>query len=160
VTIVLMGVSGSGKTAVGTALAGQLGCRFVDGDDLHPAANVEKMAHGIPLNDTDRRPWLLAIRTVIQESEGKGQDLIVACSALKQEYRNYLNSRTHIRWVFLNGAPELIRNRLRQRAHHFMTSALLDSQLDTLQPPNDALVVHIAPPVDAVIRSIREGLGI
>src|SRR4051812_3251140 len=113
-----MGVSGSGKTTVGFALAGEQGWRFVDGDDLHPAANVEKMARGIPLDDADRWPWLLAIRNVIQEAESKSGNLIVACSALKQAYRDYLNSGTHIRWIFLTAAPELIRERLRQRGHH------------------------------------------
>ena len=155
-----MGVSGSGKTTVGTSLARELGWQFVDGDDLHPAANVEKMAHGIPLNDADRQPWLAAIRTVIQQSERTGQDLIVACSALKHEYRNYLSSGTNIRWIFLNGAPELIHERLSERAHHFMKSALLDSQLETLEPPRDALIIDIAPPVHSIIKLIRERLAI
>jgi gluconokinase len=155
-----MGVSGSGKTTIGTALARELGWRFVDGDELHPAANVGKMAQGIPLNDADRQPWLSAIRTLIQDYEAKRQDLIVACSALKQDYRNSLNSGTHIRWVFLTGSRQLIRERLTQRAHHFMKSALLDSQLETLETPRDALIVNVAPPIDVVVRFIRQGLGI
>ena len=132
----------------------------MDGDDLHPAANVEKMAHGTPLNDADRRPWLQAIRNLIQDCEENRQDLIVACSALKQEYRDFLNTDTHIRWVFLTGAPRSIRERLTQRSHHYMKSALLDSQLETLEAPRDALVTNIAGPVEGITRFIREGLGI
>jgi gluconokinase len=155
-----MGVSGSGKTTVGMALARELGWSFVDGDDLHPAANVEKMARGIALDDADRRPWLLAIRNLIQESEAGGRNLVVACSALKEDYREYLKSGTHIGWVFLTGAPQLIRDRLMQRAHHFMKSALLDSQLETLEPPRDALAVNVAPPVDELVKTIREKLAL
>jgi gluconokinase len=160
VTIVLMGVSGSGKTTVGTALSRELGWSFVDGDDLHPAANVQKMARGVALDDADRRPWLLAIRNLIQESEARDRNLVVACSALKEDYREYLNSGTHIRWVSLTGAPRLIRDRLNLRVHHFMKSVLLKSQLETLEPPSDALVVDVAPPVDEIVKTIREKLAL
>ena len=160
VTIVLMGVSGSGKTTVGTALATELGWKFIDGDDLHPAENVAKMARGIPLDDVDRAPWLLAVRNVIQEQEASSHDIVVACSALKQRYRDFLAEGTHIRWVFLAGSAAVIRARLVHRTGHFMKSVLLDSQLESLEIPGDALMVEIRSPVPDTVRSIRRGLGI
>lgn len=155
-----MGVSGSGKTTIGKALAAELGWQFVDGDDLHPAANVAKMALAIPLNDEDRKPWLLQIRRLIQEEEGGGRSMVVACSALKQVYREFLNEGTHIRWVFLDGPATVIRERLKRRNHPFMKSELLGSQLEALEAPGNALVVNIVPPVEDVVRKIRDGLGL
>ncbi len=155
-----MGVSGSGKTTIGKALAADLGWEFVDGDDLHPAANVEKMASAVPLDDNDRKPWLLRIRKLIQEEEGGGRSVVVACSALKQAYRDFLDEGTDIRWVFLDGPAAVIRERLTRRSHPFMKSELLDSQLETLEAPGNALVVDIVPPVEEVVRKIRDGMGL
>ena len=159
-TIVLMGVSGSGKTTVGTALANELGWKFIEGDELHPTANISKMALGIPLDDADRAPWLLAIRNVIQEQEASGNSIVVACSALKQSYREYLREGTHIRWVFLAGGAETIRERLEHRAGYFMKSGLLDSQLESLEVPNDALAIDLTKPVPDIVRSIRQRLRV
>src|SRR5437764_9799785 len=120
--IVLMGVSGSGKSTVGRVLAGKLGWSFVEGDDYHPPENVEKMRQGIPLNDADRAPWLAALRTRMDEALERGQNIVLACSALKHAYQDYLaqHDPAHIHYVYLHGSAELIRKRLAQRKGHFM----------------------------------------
>src|SRR3954471_20053582 len=115
--IVLMGVSGSGKTTVGQVLAGQLGWTFIDADDYHPAANIEKMRRGIPLNDDDRRPWLQALRQVVDGAGDRGENLVLACSALKHAYQEYLERDVPgcVRYVYLYGSEDLIRRRLAGR---------------------------------------------
>ncbi|TIH29946.1 gluconokinase [Subtercola vilae] len=128
-----MGVSGSGKTTVGLALASALGVSFIDGDDLHPAANKAKMAAGTPLTDSDRQPWLAAVGQVLHGEPGRGP--VVACSALKKAYRDALRSfAPDTVFLHLAGGSALIRARMVHREHHFMPAALLDSQLDTLEP--------------------------
>ena len=110
--VVLMGVSGSGKTAVGEQLAGDLGWKFYDGDDFHPQANVEKMAAGIPLNDMDRQPWLERLAALVAEVAGRGEGAVLACSALRESYREILRDGRHdVQFVYLKGSPELIRQR-------------------------------------------------
>jgi gluconokinase len=143
--VVLMGVTGSGKTTIGTLLAECMGTVFADADDYHPLANKEKMAAGHPLNDADRQPWLETLNGLLRgwyTDEVRGGGGVLACSALKEKYRETLASglpsRT-VRFVLLDGAKELIAERLAQRHHEYMNPDLLDSQIATLEPPKDAL---------------------
>ena len=144
-----MGVSGSGKTTVGTALAAALGMRFVDADDLHPASNVDKMTAGHPLTDADRWPWLDAVGAVLADGE-----VVVACSALRRSYRDRLRvAAPELALVYLHGDRELLAARM-QRPGHFMPVTLLDSQLDTLEPPTldeRPLTFDVAEPVDVIV---------
>ncbi len=134
--IVVMGVSGSGKTTVAAMLAGALRCHFLEGDDLHPPANVAKMKSGTPLNDADRLPWLQAIAAEIDRWRARGEPGVVACSALKRPYRDIIiGRRSDVMLVFLKGSRQLIGHRMAQRHEHFMPLALLDSQFSTLQEP-------------------------
>ena len=131
-----MGVSGAGKTVVGSRLADALGVPFLDGDDLHPPHNVRRMAEGIPLTDADRRGWLAAIASRLAQARRAGTGLVVACSALKRAYRDILRSAdAELRFVHLTGDRALIAQRLSQRVGHFMPATLLDSQLATLEVP-------------------------
>jgi gluconokinase len=160
--VVLMGVSGSGKTTIGKVLAQKLGWTFVDADDYHPAANVEKMHRGIPLDDDDRRPWLQAIQRRIDEARDRGENIVLACSALKHAYQEYLQKEApeSIHYVYLNGSEELIRQRLAARKGHFMNPGLLHSQFETLEPPEHAVQVDIAPPPEVIADEIRRKLGV
>lgn len=133
--IVVMGVSGTGKTSIAHALCDQLGWSFVEGDDLHPAENIQKMSAGIPLTDQDRAPWLARIATWIQEADARGQNTIVTCSALKRAYRDLLREAAPgILFLHLMGPRQTIADRMMQRKSHFMPTSLLDSQLATLEP--------------------------
>ena len=152
--IVLMGVAGSGKTTVGTMLAEAMKCPFLEGDSLHSKENIDKMSDGIPLTDADRAPWLAAIRMRILERFERGLDLVVACSALKQQYRKVLGKDVPITWVYLKGSPALIRARLRHRPNHFMKADMLASQFDVLEEPADALVVDVSAPPIAIVEHI------
>jgi len=135
---VIMGVSGSGKTLIGAQLARELDIAFVEGDDLHPPENVERMAAGTPLTDADRRDWLLAIAARLQEAKRAGTGLAVSCSALKRSYRDLLRSvgATDVRFVYLAGSQALLAERMAQRRGHFMPPALLESQLAILEEPS------------------------
>ena len=152
--ILVMGVSGSGKTTIGTRLADAIECAFLEGDSLHSKENIEKMRHGIPLTDADRAPWLAAIRTHILKSFKRGENLVVACSALKQQYRESLAQGVDINWVYLKGSAELIRSRMKHRPRHFMTEDMLPSQFDALEEPSDAIVVDISPPPSVIVTEI------
>ena len=152
--VVLMGVAGSGKTTVGAMLAEALRCSFLEGDALHPPANIEKMSRGIPLNDADRAPWLTAIRARILQAEQRGQCLVVACSALKQQYRDFLSRGAAIIWVYLKGSQELIAARLRHRSEHYMKPGMLPSQFADLEEPSDALVVDISLAPAAILQQL------
>jgi gluconokinase len=133
---VIIGVSGSGKTTVATLLAAALGCQFQEGDDLHPAANVEKMHGGTPLTDADRLPWLRKIEREIDGWRARGESGVLSCSALKRSYRDIIiGNRSDVTLVYLKGSQDLIRQRMLRRHEHFMPVALLDSQLATLQEP-------------------------
>lgn len=138
---VVMGVSGSGKSSVGAAVAERLGAEFIDGDDLHTASNVDKMSRGVPLNDTDRLPWL---RAVGQKLADTSPPVIIACSALKKSYRDTIREKAggDVCFLFLQGSADVLKSRMENRPGHFMPPSLLDSQLDTLEPPQaDELAV-------------------
>jgi len=132
-----MGVSGSGKSLIGAAFARALGVDFVDGDDYHSAANVARMASGIPLTDDDRAEWLRSLALRIGEAKDSGTGLVVSCSALKRAYRDILrDAATELRFVYLQGSPALFAERLASRRGHYMPPSLLDSQLSTLEEPS------------------------
>jgi gluconokinase len=153
--IILMGVAGSGKTTVGEALARRLGWAFRDADDFHQPANREKMRHGIRLDESDRRPWLDAIRASIIQTLSNRENAIYACSALKQAYRNLLAAGAeNVKFVYLKGPAGLIAERLASRKGHFFDPALLQTQFDDLEEPRDVLVVDICRSPVAVADSI------
>lgn len=136
IILVVMGVSGSGKTTIASLLAAALGCQFQEGDDLHPAANVEKMRHGIPLTDADRLPWLRTIAEEIDDWCAKGESGVFSCSALKRSYRDMIiGDRPGVLLVYLKGSYDLIHQRMLLRHGHFMPTALLDSQFEALEEP-------------------------
>ncbi|MGH9393874.1 MAG: gluconokinase [Terriglobales bacterium] len=159
--IVVMGVSGSGKTRVGELLAARLGCGFLEGDGLHPAANIAKMAAGHALDDADRAPWLAAIHARLAGAAGAGAGLVVSCSALKQRYRDALAAGgLALTWVYLAVSPVLLRARLLARRGHFFKADLLESQLADLEAPAGAnvITVDIAPPPEAIVQQILDQL--
>lgn len=155
--IILMGVSGSGKTTVGRALAAALGCAFFEGDDYMPPANVEKMAAGIPLTDADRVPWLAALHTLLAEQAGT--QVVLACSALKESYRRQLSAGLQVRYVMLKGDFDLIAGRMQKRLGHYMPESLLQSQFDTLEEPEGAIIVNVDQPVNAIVKDIVAALN-
>jgi gluconokinase len=159
--IIVMGVTGAGKTTVGKRLASVLGWQFHDADDFHPEANKIKMHAGVALNDEDRWPWLQALRAAIEQHLRDGSGAVVACSALKAVYREVLaGGLRDLRFVHLTGDRRVLEDRLGARRDHFMNPALLESQLDTLEPPADALNVDFTLDVDAQVDAIRRGLGL
>ncbi len=161
--LIVMGVSGSGKTTIAAPLAARLGWTFMEGDDLHPPANVAKMHAGRPLDDEDRWPWLDAIAAWIDARQAAGEPGVVTCSALKRAYRDRLiGARRGVRFVFLHADRALLADRLAHRTGHFMPPSLLDSQIETLEPPTPdehALSVDLGPPPDEVIETILRRLA-
>ncbi len=157
--IVVMGVSGSGKSTVGRALAGALGWEFYDGDDFMPAVNVAKMASGTPLTDGDRFPWLDFLQNLIAEKTASGESLVLACSSLKEIYRERLRqSSPNIIFVHLTGDYDLLKFRLEARPGHFMKAGMLESQFETLEVPKNAIVVDVAGSVDEIVEDILKQL--
>jgi len=153
--LILMGVSGSGKTAVGELLSQKLDWPFFDGDDYHPKENVDKMAAGIPLDDDDRIPWLMNLHDLIADYLAKGKSVLLACSALKQTYRNLLlEGNPNTRFIHLKGDFELIMSRMQARSGHYMKPEMLQSQFATLEEPTDALTVDIRQNLDRITEEI------
>jgi gluconokinase len=154
-----MGVSGSGKSTLGKALADRLGWTFADADDYHPPANREKMSRGEALSDQDRQPWLERLHDLISEHALEDKPIVLACSALKEKYRDILVGNLEgVVLVFLRGDAGLIAERMRQR-EHFMPVSLLETQLATLEPPSNAIIVDIAQPVDTMLEQVIAQLG-
>ncbi|MCL6525817.1 MAG: gluconokinase [Thermaceae bacterium] len=156
--LVVMGVSGSGKTTLGTALAQRLGWMFADADDYHPQSNRDKMARGQPLTDADREPWLLRLRGLIEQHLAEDNPLVLACSALKESYRTTLSGGLEgVRYVFLHGDPALIAQRMQNR-EHYMPVSLLQSQLETLEPPTNAIQLDISRSLEDNLREVLKQL--
>ena len=155
ITVVVMGVSGSGKTTVAMRLVELLGWPFAEGDDFHPVANVEKMRSGRPLSDRDRKPWLAAVADWIGEQEVAGRSAVVSCSALKRAYREALRRNHPSVWfVHVSASPAGLKARLETRSGHYMPASLLASQLETLEEPSDALIVDISHSPGAIVEQI------
>jgi len=155
--IIIMGVSGVGKTTIGTALANDLGWRFADADEFHPLQNVGKMSRGIPLNDEDRQPWLEAIRFYMIERMINGESGVVACSALKQKYRDVLQVNEQMKFVYLKGDYDLILKRMQSR-RHFMKPEMLQSQFEAVEEPNGAMVVSVEKKVEEIVKIVKQEL--
>jgi gluconokinase len=158
--VIVMGVTGAGKTTVGSLLAAELGWRFADADDFHPPANVEKIRHGIPLTDEDRRPWLERLRSKILRWIAEGRNVVLACSALKRSYRQELEPGPEVRLVYLKGSADLIAQRLHTRHGHFANEQILASQFADLEEPEDAVTVDVAGTPAQIVAEIRQKLGL
>lgn len=160
--MIVMGVTGSGKSTIGTLLAARLGLAFIDGDDLHPEANRQKMSAGIPLDDSDRAPWLAEIGRVIAERLAEGSPIVVACSALKRRYRDALREQVPtLLFVHLQGRTDVIADRLGERRNHFMPPGLLDSQIDALEPLEEdeaKILADVSLSPDELVNSVLDRL--
>lgn len=160
---IVMGVSGTGKSTVGQAVASRLNFKFIDGDDLHPRANILKMAQGQPLNDIDRQPWLERISDAVFSLSHKNEQGIIVCSALKKQYRDQIRQgNPHLQFLFLHGSFELILDRMQQRAGHFMKAEMLQSQFNTLELPHnepDVIEIAIDRPFDEVVNACVQAVS-
>lgn len=153
--LVVMGVSGSGKTTVGEGLAKKLGVPFYDADDFHPASNVEKMSSGVPLTDADREPWL----KILSQKLASGEAAVLACSALKESYRQLLNEGSQkIQWVYLKGSKDVIRERMQERKGHYMKASMLDSQFATLEEPEYGIHTSVEQEPEKIVAEVYQKL--
>jgi gluconokinase len=157
--VIVMGTTGSGKTTIGSLLAKCMGWEFVDADDFHPPSNVEKMKHGIPLTDQDRQPWLKALHDKIVEWTAEKRSVVLACSALKQSYRDELHASSDVKFVYLKGSYQLFTERVLARKGHFAKQDLLASQFATLEEPTDAIIVDAEPSPEQIVSEVRRKLG-
>jgi gluconokinase len=157
--LILMGVVGAGKTTVGTELAQKLGWKFADADDFHPRANIEKITNGVALDDSDRAPWLTAMHNAILLWNAEGQNVVLACSALKRSYRDKLGAG-QVQFVYLKGTRELILRRLRARFGHFASETILESQFRDLEEPDDAIIVEINKTPGEIVSEVVEQLNL
>jgi gluconokinase len=154
---ILMGVSGAGKSTIGQLVGQHLGWQFYDGDRFHPPENIAKMSSGIPLDDRDRLPWLLALQNLIEKTRHDNTHAIIACSALKQSYRQLLQGEQQdILWVYLKGSYDRLWQRIQQRQNHYMKAEMLRSQLESLEEPTDAVVIEISSTPEAIAAQIVE----
>ena len=162
-SFILMGVSSTGKTSVGTEVAHRLGIKLIDGDDLHPRANIIKMGEGHPLNDEDRAPWLERIRDAAFSLEHKSEVGIIVCSALKKKYRDQIrDGNSNVKFLFLHGSYDVILERMRQRKGHYMKESMLKSQFETLEVPGadepDVIPIDINTPFGEVVERCIQAL--
>jgi gluconokinase len=160
VIVLVMGPAGSGKTTVGKLLAAQLGWDFFDADNFHSAANIEKMARGIPLHDEDRIPWLNSIREAMLQWDAQGRNAVLACSALKRSYRERLLINSNVKLVYLKGSFELFRERLRARKGHYAGEQILAGQFADLEEPPDAITIDAAQSPEQIVAEIRTRLAV
>lgn len=158
--VIVMGVTGAGKTTVGSLLAQQLGWEFMDADNFHPESNLAKMRRGIPLSDNDRRPWLALLRAEVARRDAAHLNLVLACSALKTEYRRILAAGPSVQFVYLKGDPRQIAQRLSARTGHFADEKILAGQFADLEEPDDAIRVDVGGTPEKIVAEIREKLGI
>jgi len=152
--ILLMGTTGAGKTTVGKLLTARLRWTFLDADDFHPPANIEKMKHGIPLSDADRFPWLQKIHTELARLSQNGTNIVLACSALKQSYRDFLSAGLDMRIVYLRGTYEVMRRHIESRHGHFAGEAILAGQFADLQEPKNALILDVSHSPEQLVTEI------
>jgi gluconokinase len=157
--VLVMGPTGSGKTTIGSLLAQAFGWAFADGDSFHSVANIQKMSQGIPLNDADRAPWLKAIHDAMVSWVAEGKNVVLACSALKRQYRDELYRGPEVRLVYLKGSYEMILHRLEARHGHFASESILASQFAILEEPEDAIVVDVKGSPLEIVAEIRRRIG-
>jgi gluconokinase len=157
--IIVMGVAGSGKTTIGSLLARELGWDFYDADEFHSEGNRAKMSQGIALTDEDRASWLLSLRELVSQNIEQNTPAVLACSALKHSYRDILAVNEQVKFVYLQGTYAQIKSRLNERAGHFMSASMLDSQFVTLEEPQNALTIDITNTPQEIIALIRKGLN-
>ena len=158
--IIIMGVAGSGKTTIGSLLARELGWDFYDADDFHSESNRAKMTHGIALTDEDRASWLMSLRELINQNIQRNTQAVLACSALKNSYRNILKVSEQVKFIYLQGTYEQIKIRLSNRTRHFMSADMLDSQFHTLEEPQNVLTIDITHTPQEIISIIRKGFNL